>query len=182
MTKLVLTAVGDDRPGLVAALTSALAEADGNWLESELAGLAGKFAGIALVEVPDPDALHTALARLAADGRLTVTLTPAEEPPVPEGGQALHVFVMGNDRPGILREVSRALASRGVTIVHLETLTRHAPMSDGLLFEADADVRLPLGVSADEVRAALEGLSSELVVDFDTDPEVPVDDAWAVET
>lgn len=180
MTKLVLTAVGDDRPGLVADLTDALAAAHGNWLESELASLAGKFAGIALVEVPDADALHTALARLAEDG-LTVTLAPADEGPVPAGGQVLHVVVMGNDRPGILREVTGALASRGVTIDRLETLTRHAPMANALLFEADAAVRLPDGVSADEVRAALEDLSSELVVDFDTDPEVPVDDAWAAE-
>ena len=140
MTKLVLTAVGDDRPGLVAALTTALAQVDGNWLESELSTLAGKFAGIALVEAPDADALHTALARLCADGRLTVTLGPAESGAGATSGARLHVFVIGNDRPGILREVSGALASRGVMIERLETSTRHAPMIDGLLFEADADV------------------------------------------
>ena len=58
----------------------------------------------------------------------------------------MRVFVLGNDRPGIVKEVSGALASLGVTIEQLDTLTRNAPMGDGLLFEADADVRLPSGV------------------------------------
>jgi len=181
MAKLVVTLVGDDRPGLVAALTDALAAADGNWLESELVSLAGRFAGVALVEAPDADALHTALGHLVEDGRLTVTLSPAEEGPAAGGGVPLHVFVLGNDRPGILREVSTELASRGVSIDRLETVTRHAPMANALLFELDADVRIPEGVSLAEVRAGLEGLSSELVVDFDSDPEVPVDDAWVAE-
>src|SRR5690606_7686855 len=53
MTTYLLTALGDDRPGLVAALASAVDEHDGSWVDSQLALLAGKFAGIVQAELPD---------------------------------------------------------------------------------------------------------------------------------
>jgi len=79
----------------------------------------------------------------------------------------LNVFVLGHDRPGIVKEVSGALASLGVTIVELRTLTRDAPMGDGTLFEADADVLVPAGVTQDAVREAIEALAHDLVVDLE---------------
>lgn len=170
MKKFVLTVIGDDRPGLVSALSATVADAGGNWLESQMARLGGKFAGIALVETPDGDALRASVGALSVDRLLDVTFTPADGEAPFAPGSPLHVFVLGHDRPGILRELSAALASHGVTIERLETATRSAPMGDGLLFEADADVSVPEGVSLVTVRAALEALSDDLVVDLD-DPE-----------
>ncbi|SMO70846.1 glycine cleavage system protein R [Propioniciclava tarda] len=172
MAKFVVTAVGDDRSGLVAALAAAVADAGGNWLESRMGRLAGKFAGIVLVDAPDASSLQAALGKLGADGVLEVALTSADAPePTAAGGEPLRVFVLGNDRPGIVKEVSGALASLGVTIEQLDTLTRNAPMGDGLLFEADADVRLPSGVTPDAVRVAIEALAHDIVVDLDADEE-----------
>lgn len=173
MAKLVLTAVGDDRAGLVSALAAAVADAGGNWLESQMGRLAGTFAGIVLVDVPDAGvaAFTQAVAGLGASGVLEVKATPAS-PAVPASGDPLHVFVLGHDRPGIVREVSGALASEGVTIVELRTLTRDAPMGDGTLFEADADVLVPAGVTQGAVREAIEALAHDLVVDLDVpEPE-----------
>ena len=53
MTDLVLTLIGSDRPGLVEAVAEVIAGHGGNWLESRMAHLAGKFAGILRVEIPE---------------------------------------------------------------------------------------------------------------------------------
>lgn len=165
MAKVVLTAVADDREGLVAALASAVADHGGNWLESEMARLAGKFAGIVLVEVDDAkvDELVDAMDEL---GALEVRVTRADSPADADGDH-LSLHLVGQDRPGIVREVARTLAGLGITIDELATDTVAAPMGDGTLFEADARIRLPEGVEPDAVREALEAIATELMVDLD---------------
>lgn len=165
MAKLVLTAVADDREGLVAALAGAVADHGGNWLESEMARLAGKFAGIVLVEVDD-DRVDELVNSMDDLGALEVRVTRADAP-AEATGEHLQLHLVGQDHPGIVREVSKTLAGLGITIDELATDTVAAPMGDGTLFEADARIRLPEGCSADEVRAALEQIATELMVDLD---------------
>lgn len=166
MTSIALTMIGDDRAGLVSALSAVLAEHDGNWLESRMARLAGKFAGIALVDVPDErrDSFEAALAALAGDGlQVTASATTAVEPT----GDVIVLQVVGNDRPGIVAQVTQALAALGASIDELTTAVTEAPMAGGLLFQADATVRLPEGIEQADVRAALEPLAGELMVDLE---------------
>jgi len=168
MTQLVLTAIGDDRPGLVSALARAVANEGGNWLESQMGRLGGKFAGIVLVDAPEDrlDSLVAGVQALSAEHLLDVSVTRADGTPIVSGTRlALHL--LGHDSPGIVREVSSVLASKGVTIDELSTCTMHAPMGDGVLFEADAVVRLPETLSANELQAALESIAAELMVDLD---------------
>lgn len=166
MAMLVLTVIGDDRLGLVSALSGAVADAGGNWIEGELSRLAGKFAGIVLVDVPlDAEAtFRAAVATLGADGVLDVTITPVVDDPDPTG-EALHVEITGQDRPGIVRQISSALTQIGVSIESISSLTYEAPMGSGEMFGVDAMLILPEIVTAEEVRAALEGIDSGLVVD-----------------
>jgi glycine cleavage system regulatory protein len=167
MATLVLTAVGDDRPGLVNALSDLVADHGGNWERSQMAELAGTFAGIVLVTVPDDRAeeLEAALDRLRQDGLLDVRATRAPATPSP-AAVALQLDLVGSDRPGIVREISRALASCGASIDELSTSTRDAPMAGGTLFEAHATLHLPAGVDPDELQAALEAVADELLVDL----------------
>lgn len=169
MAKLVLTAIGDDRAGLVSALSQAVVDAGGNWVEGEMARLAGKFAGIVLVEVPDGslDALRAGLARLGEEGLLDVTITPVSPQVVAEApAEILHIELTGRDRPGIVREVSSVLAALGVNIDSMSTLTYDAPMGDGQLFGTDALLVLPESVTVEQVRDALEGIVGDLMVDI----------------
>jgi glycine cleavage system regulatory protein len=167
MATLVLTAIGDDRPGLVTALSDLVTEHGGNWERSQMAELAGKFAGVVLVTVPDPraDDLISALATLRDRGLLDVRAERAA-PTEPHHGAPLLLELVGSDRPGIVREISRALASCGVSIDELSTTTRDAPMAGGTLFEAHASLSLPAGVDAADVQAALEAVANELMVDL----------------
>jgi glycine cleavage system regulatory protein len=76
---------------------------------------------------------------------------------------------VGQDRPGIIRDLSRALAARRVNVEELLTSCSSAPMSGEVLFEAKADLRIPQDVSLDELRETLETIATELMVDLTLD-------------
>ncbi|HEY5979386.1 MAG TPA: ACT domain-containing protein [Microlunatus sp.] len=166
MTTLVLTVVGDDRVGLVKALADIVSSNGGNWERSHLAELAGTFAGVVLVTVPDrqTDRLRAALAPL--DGLLDVSVrsAAADLDDVP-GRRRVRLDLLGNDRPGIVAAVSGVLARHGLGVADLQTATREAPMAGGLLFEASAVITVDSMDSLDAVRIALEELATEILVD-----------------
>jgi glycine cleavage system regulatory protein len=166
MATVVLTVIGDDRAGLVSALSQVVAEHHGNWERSQMAELAGKFAGIVLVTVPDQhlDAMLAGFVPLRDQGLLDVTAAPAGATDEPSGTR-FELSLVGTDRPGIVRDITRVLADHGVSIDELHTATRDAPMSGGTLFEADAVLVAPAGVATAELRSALERLADELMVE-----------------
>lgn len=169
MPRLVLTVIGDDRAGLVNALADVVTAHDGNWEDSQLAELAGKFAGIVVVGVPAGrvDELTAALNQL--EGLLEVTSHPgAEVDSVPDdsASQRLTLDLLGNDSPGIVREVSSVLSRHELSIETMTTGTREAPMAGGLLFEAHVVVRVPAESDTGALRADLEKLATELLVDI----------------
>jgi glycine cleavage system regulatory protein len=164
MADLVLTLIGPDRPGLVEAVADPIAAHGGNWVESRMAHLAGQFAGILRVEVADDRAaaLAEALRRLDTRGlHVNVQRGPR---PAPAHRRALVVDLVGLDRPGMVLEVSRVLAERGVNIEELVTDRSPAPMSAELLFRSRARVNVPEGLDASELRARLEKLAQDLMV------------------
>jgi glycine cleavage system regulatory protein len=165
MASLVLTAIGDDRAGLVSALADVVAAHDGNWERSQMAELAGKFAGIVLVTVPDSrvDELTAALAPLAGVLDVGVHIGGGEI----TDAQHFSLHLLGNDRPGIVRELSTVLANHGVNIDELSTETWEAPMAGGVLFEADAVLEAPADLEEGTLRAALEAVANELMVEIE---------------
>ncbi|ANH40410.1 hypothetical protein I601_4014 [Nocardioides dokdonensis FR1436] len=174
MTSLVLTVIGDDRPGLVSAVSAIVEARGGSWQRSQMSRLSGKFAGIALVEVPDAqrDGLEEALAGLAAEG-LVVHVEDAGGDTAPAGRApaSWRLQLVGQDRHGIVAEISSALAARGIGIEELLTDVVEAPMGGGMLFHAYARLTMPAGQDVG-VRADLERLADELMVDLDLDLDV----------
>ncbi|MGP9680973.1 MULTISPECIES: glycine cleavage system protein R [unclassified Brachybacterium] len=171
MTTYVLTAIGDDRPGLVAALAAAVDENGGNWVDSQLALLAGKFAGIVQVDVPagNVGAFLEALPVLAEEVGLDVEANVAGADVGSQTGESLRLHLLGQDRTGMVREVTSALTSQGATIDGLRSWTREAPEGGGMLFEAEAELRLAVGADDDGIRDALEQIAAELMVDLELD-------------
>lgn len=167
MTRIVLTVIGDDRAGLVEALSETISEHGGNWERSQMTELAGKFAGIVVVSVPDERVARLRAALDSLDGLLDVSVHPvsdAELPPV--DAPEFVIDLLGTDRPGIVREVSAVLHRHHLSIESIETQTREAPMAGGRLFEAHVVVRLPDQADPAAVRADLEQLAAELLVDI----------------
>jgi len=172
MASLILTVIGPDRPGLVRALAQSVVAHGGSWLESRMARLAGQFAGIVMVEAPD--SLLADLRALENEGlRIVVhpaTGTSAGAP----SGERLAVEVVGNDRPGIVRDVARVLAEHGANIEELTTGVVNGSFSGETLFKASAFVRAPNAAAVAAIRAGLEFLGNEMMVDIqpaeDTSP------------
>ncbi|HET6438946.1 MAG TPA: ACT domain-containing protein [Anaeromyxobacter sp.] len=165
MSDLVLTLIGPDHPGIVEAIADPITRHGGNWLESRMAHLAGKFAGILRLEVPagQEEALVSALRALEASGlKLTIERSPSEG--AGEGARSFVLELVGLDRPGIVREISHALAERRVNIEELTTDRTTAPMSGELLFRSQARVTVPSGTDPDQLRERLEQLAGDLMV------------------
>ena len=166
MTTLVLTVVGADRAGLVAAVADAVDAHGGNWENSELAELAGAFAGIIEVSVAPDRAgeLRAALAEL--DGLLTITVHTGD-PSLADAAAARQFSfrVLGNDHPGIVREISSTLSAHGLSIERMSSETRDAAMAGGRLFEATIAASVPASVDVGAVQSALEELAAEIQVD-----------------
>ena len=119
MSTLVITVLGTDRAGLVNALATCVAEHDGNWTRSQLAELAGAFAGIVVVDVPDARAADFVAAVQRVEG-LEVVVQGGTDADVTAPEHAV-LEVLGNDRPGIVNEISSALRAHGITIDKLES-------------------------------------------------------------
>lgn len=169
MDSFVLAVIGDDRTGLVEALSQVVTDHGGSWDRSQLTELAGVFAGVALVRVPPArsEAFRDALVPLREQGLLDVTLRPAPAGDSSSGhASTVGVEVVGADRRGIVHEVSHLLSSRGVGIVDLRTWTESAAMAGELLFHAAAVVELPDGMTPDDLVAALQDLADDLMVDL----------------
>lgn len=166
-TTLLLTAVGVDRTGLVDSLAQRIAAVGGNWEESRLARLGGQFAGIVLVSIEEArtDALIHKLRELEAVG---LHVTSRVVPPIvtSPAGVKVAVVVTGNDRPGIVRDVARIFAERGVNIEELESSVTSAPMTAEAMFVARAKLRVPTTLELSALRTALESLGNELMVDL----------------
>jgi glycine cleavage system regulatory protein len=171
---LVLTLLARDRPGLVEAIAELVARHGGNWLESRMASLAGQFAGILRVEVDATAAaaLETALRSLEVEPGLAIVVRAAGEAP-PPAGRLLSLELVGQDRPGIVRQVAQALAAKRVNVEQLESECISAPMTGETLFRARALLRLPLALAEAELKAALESIAEDLMVDVTLEPAAP---------
>lgn len=166
MTSLVLTVVGDDRAGLVASVAELVGAHGGNWERSQLAELAGAFAGVIEVSVEDDRAEELRSALAALDGLLAVNVhTGATAGTDADSARHLTFHVLGNDRPGIVRDISAVLRDHDLSIEEMTTGTREAAMFGGRLFEADVIVRVPASVDPADVTAELERLANEIQVD-----------------
>ena len=167
-TALVLTFIGDDRPGLVSAISEKVAACGGTWLESRLARLAGKFAGIFLVNVPDEkvDSFRAGLLELDAKGLRVAAERGEADASAAASDRILKLEIVGHERAGIVRDVAQALARLGVNIEEFSSGVESAPFSGIEMFRARARLRAPHGLTADALRQAVERLASEIMVDL----------------
>ena len=166
MDHLVLTVFAPDKPGQVERIAQCIAEHGGNWLESRMSRMAGQFAGILRVSVPSEQ-------RQALVGALEDLSTHGIRVLVGEGssGQAsaskpILMTLVGNDRSGIVREITALLSQQGVNLERLSTDVRPAPMSGDPLFNAEALLQVPATLSLETLQEALETLADDLMVEL----------------
>lgn len=163
---LVMTVLGSDRPGLVSSLADSVAKHGGNWLESRMARMAGQFAGIVRIEC-ESDAVDGLLRELETPGIPGLTIHAVRETADnPPNRRTLGVDVVGNDRPGIVRELTAAIASAGGNVEELTTGLESAPMSGQPMFRAKGVVSIPENAAVETLTTAIETLGDDLTVDI----------------
>ncbi|MCC6234553.1 MAG: glycine cleavage system protein R [Verrucomicrobiales bacterium] len=169
----VLTVIGRDRPGLVERLASLIAAHGGNWLESRMGRLGGEFAGILRFSLPaDHEAeLRHDLEALETSGLTVLVRRDTEAAPTP--GRVAIIELVGHDRPGIVQQIAAIVAARGANVEELESECVSAPMSGEPLFKATLRIALPSFLELPALRAELERVSADLLVDAVIRPVTP---------
>ncbi|MBY0419038.1 MAG: glycine cleavage system protein R [Pararheinheimera sp.] len=165
MKQLILTVIGQDKAGLVEQLATVIASHQGNWMASNLSHLGGYFAGILQLEVSEEHvfALTTELERMSD---LDIKIQQGLQSEIHQDKQ-LQFVITGNDRPGIVRELSSVIKHKGANITHFESSKQSAPNWGVPLFHAIATVELPANLNKEEVVKALEAIASDVVVDIE---------------
>lgn len=165
-TTLVMTVLGPDRKGIVESVARTVAAHGGNWLESRMCRLGGEFAGIVRVTVPkaQQQELETALGKLEG---LAIVVRGDEATQNSAESILVSLEVVGQDRPGIVREITRALIAQDINVEELATECVSAPMSGEMLFQARAKILVPANVALDKLRQTLESVLAGLTVELE---------------
>jgi glycine cleavage system regulatory protein len=170
-TDKLIVFIADDRPGLVGQIAEVVIAHGGNWLESRMSQLAGKFTGLVRVSLPQESLadFERALGGLEQVGIL-LRLENATGASAAPAMSPWRLEIIGNDRPGIVHEFATALARRQINVLDMRTDVSTAPMSAGLLFSATADIHVPASIDIDELHESLEALADELTIEYTLEP------------
>jgi glycine cleavage system regulatory protein len=166
-TSIVLTVIADDQPGIIKTVSEVLDNHRGNWTQSSMSSLAGQFAGILLVSVPAEKA-DACVKELTSLERVGLRVIAHVSSAVPDFGETNEYVLnlVGNDRKGIVHDVTTILAKYHVNVNNLETVVESASMSGGELFKASAQLIVPASADIDALESELEELANELMVDI----------------
>ncbi len=167
----ILSAIGRDRPGLVADLAQLIYDCDANLEDSRMTILGTDFAVILLCSSSAPgtgDRLGAGAKRLERDQGLTILLRELSEgprPAVPAPGSVLHrLTVAGEDRAGIVASICRVLAERGVNIADLTTRSLPGP-GGSPHYQMSMAIEVPERLGVDALRGDLDAVADRLVID-----------------
>jgi glycine cleavage system regulatory protein len=164
---LILSVLSDDRPGVTRRIAESVAKQQGNWLESRLTQLAGKFAGVIRIRLAEEKVgdLQAAMSALADQG-IRVTIEELQTPAQQEHGRTATFTAVGPDRPGIVLEITQAFTQYNINIAELNTNCSSMPYSGEPLFEAEGLLHVPAGTDLDQLAGQLDTIADALGVDI----------------
>ncbi len=164
---LVVSIVGADRHGIVSSLAERAQRFGANWAASRMTRLAGEFAGMVHFEVPreNADALAAALRGLESSG-LQVVVAKSNGASVPTSLRVVELELVGEDRVGIVSNLTKMLAERGISIENIHTDIVRSGVSGKQTFKVEAHLLVPAALSIETLRREVGTLASEMMVDI----------------
>jgi glycine cleavage system transcriptional repressor len=172
-----LSAIGRDRPGIVADLAELIYECDCNLEDSSMTILGGEFAVLLLLSGQDADTaqrLSSACKRLEWEKRLTVFFRPLDGEPTRYGAgektRSYSLQATGVDKAGIVARVARCLAEHGINITHMQTHSRPEPGSGTAIYTMQVHMDVPPQVGIPALQERLERIADELHIHIDLAP------------
>ena len=165
MKPIIFTLVGIDKPGLISDLAKTVYDMGGNWLASNFSHMAGHFAGFVQVDLPLEK--HQALMeRLSEHPDLKIHLLPGMTEARGEQ-QTVQIDIMGNDKTGIVQELTQILSQFNLNIVKFDSFLESAPNWGGALFKAKAIITVAADFDLETLRDRLESVANDLMVDIE---------------
>lgn len=166
----IITFISDDRPGLVETIANTVRKCDGNWQESRLSQLGGKFAGLILVSVPRSEAAALVQELSELDrGDISVSVTETAGATASPDARIVALSIIGPDRSGIVQEVSRALATHHINVIEMDSRVSSAPMSAEMLFEARISASIPEILDVEQLRDSLDSIADQMTLEIEMD-------------
>jgi len=165
---LVLTVTSHDKPGVIEAIAQSISAHNGNWLESKLAQLAGKFVGVIRVSIQTEHVqpLETSLQALHGKGIYVVSEIEGLTENLKKLGHSASFHALGPDRQGIIKELSSAFASHHINVEELDTTLSSMPYSGEPLFEASGRILMPDAQNIDDLHSHLDEIANDLGIDI----------------
>nr|WP_297348159.1 ACT domain-containing protein [uncultured Glaciecola sp.] len=165
MQAMVLTLIGKDKPGLVDAIAKCIIDVEGNWLKSSFCQLSGQFAGF--IEVMLPNEKHNELVQACHQlAHLHITLLPSNAHEISLDAKAV-ILVTGNDRRGIVSDITSTLKTFDINIIEMTTQCESAPNWGSPLFTAKVIVSISPQMDLDNVKLAIEDITDDLMVEIE---------------
>ena len=166
-TSLVVSIVGADRQGIVSSLAERAQRLGANWAASRMTRLAGEFAGMVHLEVPreNADALATSLRDLASSG-LQVVVARSDGANVTSKLRVVELELVGEDRLGIVSNLTKLLAGRGISIESIHTDIVRSGVSGKQTFKVEAHLLVPSAVSVEALQQEVGSLAREMMLDI----------------
>jgi len=170
-TNFVISFSAQDKPGIVELLSNAVSSNQGNWLESAMSHLAGRFVGIVVIEISAAhyDNLNNALTALANDD-FTISIKAIDDNESDDiERKSIEIELTGHDRPGIVSEISGVLNKYNANVEDLSTYLVSGSMSAEILFKADIVASIASDTNLDDLQEAIESIADDLMVDLHID-------------
>ncbi|MFT6344114.1 MAG: glycine cleavage system regulatory protein [Paraglaciecola sp.] len=166
MKPLIFTLVGQDKPGLISNLAKTVYGMGGNWLGSNFSHMAGHFAGFVQIDLP-LDKHQTLITLLLQHPDLKIHLLSGvvEEPNEPQ--QKVQIEITGNDKTGIVQELTQILNQFNLNIVKFDSYLETAPNWGGSLFKANALISIAADFDLEKLQESLESIANDLMVDIE---------------
>jgi glycine cleavage system regulatory protein len=165
MKPMIFTVVGQDKAGLVDSLAQTVFDMGGNWLASNFSHMAGHFAGFVQIDLPQEKRAEL-LAKFSEHPDLQIHLVEGLEADNSDTVTA-QVEIMGNDKPGIVQELTSILNQFNINILKFESSCESAPNWGSSMFKAKASISVATDFDMDPLREALEDIANDLMVDID---------------
>lgn len=168
---IVMSVLGDDSPGLVNSLSKIIVAHQGDWVESRMAQLSGKFAGILRINLPEEQISAFEASIVSADIGLQVTFELSDELNISQQSSRFYKLeLIGQDQQGIVHQLTSALVGLGGNVEELHSEVVDASMSGEHLFKAEVTLRMPDSTSMEALASQLNKIADDLVLDIDLEP------------
>lgn len=177
MASLVVSVTGPDRPGIVHALSDCAQRHGANWGTCRMARIAGEFAGTVHFELPreSAPALAAALRGLESSGLQVVIVDSNGSGVAPAGLRGFELELVGDDRLGIVSQLTRILAERHISIESLQTQTLRTGPAATPSFKVNAHLLLPAALDVEALRSDLGALAQAMMLDIALGERPPAD-------